>query len=213
MAVCASIFSAYNDRGSTVADQIVTKLALAQRQLETAINLFLSRVDRISAITLAGAADGILHGLVLKAGKQPFSDYALAMTEAMANETPKKTAFAKYVNDKFNINDLKHMDENGPDEVDLDVDKSAFGAILKAIANHHILVTDHPPYVKVMLAWAWNHYDGKTFHEDEALDKPAGEAVLKAYQERSPITRKAEAQFARNWATDTPPEQAKPKNK
>ncbi|MFM0649638.1 hypothetical protein PQR14_35425 [Paraburkholderia bryophila] len=194
-------------------DQIVTKLSLAQRQLETAIGLFLCRVDRISAITLAGAADGILHGLVLKAGKQPFSDYALAMTEAMSNETPKKKAFAKYVNDKFNINDLKHMDEGGLDEMELDIDKSAFGAIIKAIANHHILVPDHPPYIKAMLAWAWNHYDGQTLHEAEPLDKPAGEAALKAYQERSPITRKAEVRFARNWATDAPPEEVKPKNK
>ena len=68
----------------------MTKLALAERQLETAIGLFVSGRDRLSAITLAGAADGILHGLVLKAGDQPFSDYAMGVREALSKETPAK---------------------------------------------------------------------------------------------------------------------------
>ena len=41
-----------------MAESIITKLQLAQRQLETAIALFISKMDRVSAITLAGAADG-----------------------------------------------------------------------------------------------------------------------------------------------------------
>lgn len=107
-----------------------SKLALAQQQLETAIGLFVSRRDRVSAITLAGAADGILHGLVLKAGMQPFSDYAMGVREAMSGETPAKAKYARHINDKLNINDLKHMDEGASDEVTLDIDISALGSIL-----------------------------------------------------------------------------------
>ena len=83
----------------------------------------------MDSYTLAGAADGILHGLVLKAGKLPFSDYAMGVREALAGETPAKAKFARHINDKLNINDLKHMDHGDPEEVTLDVDISALGAI------------------------------------------------------------------------------------
>ena len=141
-----------------------TKLALAQQQLETAIGLFVSRRDRISAITLAGAADGILHGLVLKEGEQPFSDYAMSVAEVLTKETPAKAKYAKHINDTLNINDLKHMDENDENDIHLDPDKSALGAIMKAIANHHILVPKHPDFIMAMLQWSWMFYDGENIN-------------------------------------------------
>lgn len=177
------------------------KLALAQRQLETAIGLFVSRRDRISAITLAGAADGILHGLVLKAGKQPFSDYAMGVREAMSGETPAKAKYARHINDKLNINDLKHMDEGATDEVTLDIDISALGSILKAIANHHTLVPEHPDFIQAMLQWTWMFYDGKRIVEDVPFIKPAGKEILKQYAERTPKMREMEAQFAERYQT------------
>ena len=170
-----------------------TKLALAQQQLETAIALFVSRCDRLSAITLAGAADGILHGLVLKAGKQPFSDYALGIREAMSGETPSKATYAKH------INDLKHMDDGDADEVVLDIDISALGAILKAIANHHTLVPEHPPFINAMLQWTWMFYDGQQIKEDEPYVKPAGEEVMKGYADRPEEIKRMEARFAKRY--------------
>ena len=153
-------------------EQTISKLNLAQRQLEAAIGLFVSRRDRVSAITLAGAADGILHGLVLKAGKLPFADYALGVREALSGETPPKAKFAKHINDRLNINDLKHMDEGSSEEVSIDVDMSALGAILKAIANHRTLVPDDPPFIKGMLQWTWMFFDGQNIVEDEPYEKP-----------------------------------------
>ncbi len=182
-----------------MAETTTSKLALAQRQLETAIGLFVSRRDRLSAITLAGAADGILHGLVLKAGKQPFSDYAIGIREAMSGETPSKAKYAKHINDKLNINDLKHMDEGDADEVVLDIDISALGAILKAIANHHTLVPQHPPFINAMLQWTWMFYDGKQIDEDEPYVKPAGEQVMKSYANRPEKIKRAEARFAKKY--------------
>lgn len=170
-----------------------SKLKLAQQQLKTAIGLFISRNDRISAITLAGAADGILHGLVLKAGKQPFADYVIAVSEAMGGQTPSKAKTGKHINDKLNINDLKHMDEDAKENVVLDVDISALGAILKAIANHHTLVPDHPDFIKAMLRWTWLFYDGEQIKEDEVYEKPAGEEIMKWYSGRTDKIRKAEA--------------------
>lgn len=175
------------------------KLALAQQQLETAIGLFVSRHDRISAITLAGAADGILHGLVLKEGKQPFSDYSKAVREALSKETPAKAKYAKHINDTLNINDLKHMDVNSETRLTLDPDKSALGAILKAIANHHILVPKHPDFIKIMLQWTWMFYDGEKIKEDEPYESPAGEQVMDWYNDRPEEIKKMEMRLAEKY--------------
>jgi len=148
----------------------LTKFQIASRQLETAIGLFVSNGDRLAAITLAGAADGILHGLVLREGKVPFSDYALAIGQAESSgPTPPKRAFAKHINDTLNINVLKHMDPGDPDFVELDVTESAIGAIVKAIANYKMLaeVKNEPSYIVAMLAWLWSHDDGKTMERYE----------------------------------------------
>lgn len=182
-----------------MAETTTSKLALAQQQLETAIGLFVSRRDRLSAITLAGAADGILHGLVLKAGKKPFSDYALGIREVMSGETPPKAKYAKHINDKLNINNLKHMDESDADEVILDIDISALGAILKAIANHHTLVPEHPPFINAMLQWTWMFYDGQQIKEDEPYVKPAGEQIMKRYSDRPEEVKSMEARFAKRY--------------
>lgn len=181
----------------------VTKLDLAQRQLETAIGLFVSRKDRISAITLAGAADGILHGLVLKAGKEPFSDYAIGVNEALSGQTPSKAKYARHINDQLNINHLKHMDQNGPDDVTFDVDLSALGAILKAIANHHTLVPQHPDFIQAMLQWTWMFYDGGSIREDEPYQKPAGEKVMKWYADRPEKIKQMEARLAKKYQERT----------
>ena len=172
---------------------------LAQRRLETAIGLFVSRRDRVSAITLAGAADGILHGLVLKAGKQPFADYAMGVREALSGETPAKAKFARHINDKLNINDLRHMDEDGVDQVTFDPDISALGAILKAIANHHILVPKHPDFINAMLQWTWMFYDGKQITEDEPYVKPAGGKVMQPYADRPEEIKELEERFAKKY--------------
>lgn len=186
-----------------MAEKTLTKLALAERQLETAIGLFVSRRDRISAISLAGAADGVFHGLVLKAGKQPFSDYALGVREALSGQTPAKAKFAKHINDQLHINDLKHMDEGAPEEITFDPDISALGAILKAIANHHQLVPDQPDYIKAMLQWSWMFYDGKRITEDEPYTKPGGEALMQHYRKRPEEIRRLEARFAKAYQART----------
>lgn len=183
-------------------EKTITKLALAQQQLETAIGLFVSRRDRISAITLAGAADGILHGLVLKAGKQPFADYALGVAEALTGQTPAKAKYAKHINDKLNINDLKHMDADGAEEIEFEADLSALGAILKAIANHHKLVPEHPDFIKAMLYWAWMFYDGEKITEDEPHTEPGGQTILNKYAERPTEIRAMEARYASKWRDD-----------
>ena len=181
----------------SVPEATVSKLALAQQQLETAIGLFVSRRDRLSAIPLAGAADGFLHGLVLKTGKAPFADYAMGVSEALSGETPAKAKFARHINDKLNINDLKHMDETQDDHVVIDVDISAFGAILKAIANHHTLIPEHPDFIKAMLQWTWMFWDGEQIREEEPFEAPAGSKLMDKYAERPAAIKEMESRLAK----------------
>ena len=178
-------------------EKTINKLTLAQQQLETAIGLFVSRRDRISAISLAGAADGILHGLVLKAGKIPFADYAMGVRDTLSGQIPARAKFAKHINDQLNINDLKHMDEGEPPEITFDPDTSALGAILKAIANHHQLAPEHPAFIKAMLQWAWRFYDGEKIVEDTPYVKPAGEKLMQRYVDRPDEIKKMESRFAK----------------
>ena len=73
------------------------------------------------------------------------------------------------------------------------------GAILKAITNHHILVPDHPNFIKAMLQWTWMFYDEERITEDEQYVKPAGEKVMQRHSERSEKIKKMEARFAKKY--------------
>ena len=117
----------------------------------------------------------------------------------MSGETPAKAKYAKHINDKLNINDLKHMDEGTSDEVTLDIDISALGSILKAIANHHTLVPKHPDFIQAMLHWTWMFYDVKKIAEDEPFVTPAGEEVMKRYSERPAEVKEMETRFAKKY--------------
>ena len=85
------------------------------------------------------------------------------------------------------------MNEGDKDEVTFDPDISALGAILKAIANHHVLIPEHPDFIKAMLHWTWMFYDGEKITEDDPYEKPAGEKVIQRYKDRPEEIKKMEA--------------------
>jgi len=142
-----------------------TKFQIASRQLETAIGLFVSGRDRLSAISLAGAADSILHALVLKSGREPFVEYSRRVREALSGETPPKGKYTSHINTVLMINALKHMDENDPEDLELNVDECAVGAILKAVANYRKLVENDPDFIKAFFAWTWQNMNGPEIME------------------------------------------------
>lgn len=164
----------------------IQKIDIASQQLKIAIAMFLSDTDHMSAITLAGAADGILHGLVLQAKKEPFADYSLSLA-AIKNPgapTPKKTAHAKHINTVLGINPLKHHDKDDADFIELDIRECAIGAIVKAIANYLTLMGEDnkPPYINAMLQWTWKNLDG--------------EGMMKKWEERPAVVKQMEAMKA-----------------
>lgn len=111
------------------------RFQLAAKQLETAIMLFLTDQDRLSAITLAGAADVIFCELVNRDDKKNFTDI---LTHEEGGER-KREDVGKEINDLLHINSLKHFDKGDCEYVNLDVNECAVGAILKALANYNML--------------------------------------------------------------------------
>ena len=103
----------------------------------------------------------------MKAGKQPFSDYAIAVYEVVTSgNTPAKAKYAKHLNDVLKVNALKHMVEGEDDTIEFDVDIAAFGAILKAVTNYLTLHPEKPDFIKALLYWVHTNFNGEKFMEN-----------------------------------------------
>ncbi|WP_404991392.1 hypothetical protein [Cupriavidus pauculus] len=116
-------------------------------------------------ITLAGAADVILSRLVLKSGRENFTDVIVQMEAEKGKPAPTRTEAGKAVNDMLLINALKHFDrgESGIVEVD-DLEGCAFAAILKALVNYVDLAGKNDEWVKAFLMWVRSNMDGTKYN-------------------------------------------------
>jgi len=73
-----------------MSEECISKLRIAERQLETAIGLLASGADYASVVTSAGAADAILMGWVLKAGKGCYvGDSRISLREILESKLPR----------------------------------------------------------------------------------------------------------------------------
>ncbi|MBY4733696.1 hypothetical protein K6V90_24470 [Cupriavidus pauculus] len=136
------------------------KSDIARAQLETAVDVFLRGLSHHSVITLAGAASGILTGLVHAAGKETFVDYARRVHEGLQGSTPKRDSYAHHIEKAFGISAHKHLSETDSDSVELDVEELAANALGRAIADYVTLNGRDEPFVKAYLQWAWVNKDG-----------------------------------------------------
>jgi hypothetical protein len=136
-------------------------LDLAENQLRTAIMLFLTGQDLVSAITLAGAADVLLCQLVKDQGKENFTDHILKH-----ENNPEKTIqeIGKEVNDMFCINALKHMDSIDDNGVTMNLRENAVGAILKALPNYVELRSSDQDFVECFLFWIRTNLDPEKYN-------------------------------------------------
>jgi hypothetical protein len=128
-----------------------TRFELAHNQLAAAIALYITNRDRLSAITLAGAADVILSQLVLRSGAPNFTDRMLEKEVEAGRTAITREIFGREINDMLFINQLKHFDDDAQEIIELDVDECALAAILKALANYV-----HMPEYKRDLVLAFN---------------------------------------------------------
>lgn len=94
----------------------LTKLGVAEHQLERALRLFLDEKDYVCAITLAAASEEILGKLLEKAGKEhalgSFVKACVATGKVVYNENWSHKDFADMAN-AFR-NDLKHYTDGNP---------------------------------------------------------------------------------------------------
>ena len=141
------------------------KSEIARRQLQTAIGIFLSGLDRSSVITLAGAASGILDTLVTRSGKEPFVDYARRVHCAKVGRTPKRKAYSHHIEKFLGVIAHKHLSEADQEKIELDLEKMAVDALCRAVADYTTLYGQDDPHVKAYLGWAWKHLDGPELME------------------------------------------------
>ncbi|KQU75620.1 MULTISPECIES: hypothetical protein [unclassified Rhizobacter] len=134
---------------------------IARAQLETAVSIILNGQDRSSAITLAGAASSILDAFVRRAGKEAFVDYARRVHEAQVGFTPKRKSYAHHIDKTLGVIAHKHLSQDDPDTVDLDLEKMAVDAVARAIHDYVSLNGQEDPFVKAFLQYAWVHSDGE----------------------------------------------------
>ena len=142
------------------------KRNIAKWQLETAVRLFLLEMDRSSVITLAGAAGTILDRLVRNEGKEPFVDYARRVHRGLVGYTPKRRSYSHHINKRLGIVAHKHMGEEDPETVDLDLEKMAFDALTRALADYVTLNGQEEPFVKGFFSWAWENKDGRALMDE-----------------------------------------------
>lgn len=138
---------------------------IAKLQLQTAVDIFLRGLDRSAVITLAGAACGILDNLVKKAGKEPFVDYARRVFQAYIGYTPKRKSYSHHIDKKLGGVAHKHLSKGDPDTVELDLEKLAADALIRAIADYISLNGQNEPFVRMFMAWTWKNMDGPTLME------------------------------------------------
>jgi hypothetical protein len=137
-----------------------TKIAIAKSQLRSAVFLFASEQDRISAITLAGAADVILSQLLLNDGKENFSDQLMKQEAEKTGVLPARGAHGRAVNNMLMINALKHMDPDDDDDLEMDVFVNSLATVSKAVANYVTLIGDeahNEDFVETFKLWARVH--------------------------------------------------------
>ncbi len=117
--------------------------------------MFLEGKDRFSVITLAGAASTILTRLVINAGKQPFADYGRLIVKEYTGIEPKRDKYIRHVNMLFGIDFLKHQAPNDPTAIDMDEDRAAENAVIRAMMDYIELCGQDAPFVKAFLQYTW----------------------------------------------------------
>ncbi len=143
----------------------IHKRDVARAQLETAVWIFLNGLDRSSVITLAGAASGILDGLVKRAGKEPFVDYAIRVYREASGRTPKRKSYSHHIEKKLGVIAHKHLSKDDPETVELDLEKQAVDALGRAIADYISIAGQDERFVKDYLAWTWKNKNGPKLME------------------------------------------------
>jgi hypothetical protein len=133
------------------------KREIAVAQLETALQLFLQSGDRLSVLTLAGAAEEILGKELEALGGTTALSTVQAATAAVARALQGKTISPKAVAMIANRarNAVKHLDASGPQTVWMDPEEEAREMLDRATTNYYRLTEDQ---TDLMGQFLWKVY-------------------------------------------------------
>ena len=113
-----------------------SKFHIAESQLKSAIELFVSDNDRFSVVTLAGAANTIFNQLLLNQDKENFTDLSRKEEAKKTGVLKNRSEYGREINDILGINSLKHMDTDDDNYVKINLDECALAAVSMAVANY-----------------------------------------------------------------------------
>lgn len=117
--------------------EILTKLEIAERQLNRAIILLIDHNDRVCAITLAGAAEEVLAGLLKSQGNTDVLSEIIESSMGMGKIIGQDWTIGDFKsNFNFFRNELKHHDR-GFENIPI-FEEAALEIIVRAIENFRI---------------------------------------------------------------------------
>lgn len=126
------------------------KIEIAQRQIDTAIDLFLDDKDFVSALTLAGAGEEITGKLLDRKGEKNMIQKLHAWYQETTGEQIEYGEFSRKAN--LARNTLKHA--NSPEEDAVEIQRwEAVQMIMRAMTNYKELVGNPSDKMKVMAGW------------------------------------------------------------
>ena len=152
---------------TTNANEPLTKLEVARRQLVTATRLFFEDEDSVSIYTLSHAAWEVVDSLCKHNNKIRFFDQMVRANKMSEKELRKIAAFGK--------NFFKHADRD-PDGVLTDFsDELNDHVMIAAGCDYGMLVNAQPIELQVFKLWYFAVYP-------EKIPLPVGDAMLNAVQ-------------------------------
>lgn len=120
-------------------DEIISKSDIARSQLVTAIRLF-TEEDFLSALTLAGAAEDVLAGLLNIQCKKSIVEESASLIMRLRAETGAKAMGNMTKKQIFNSwnearNSVKHHSEKDDQDLKINLFDEAYWMITRALAN------------------------------------------------------------------------------
>lgn len=182
-------------------EKTYSKSEIAKQQLDTAVWLFLNRIDLVSAITLAGASGEILHKLLKFNKRESFFEYGRTLPQKLFGyDAHKEEKYICHFRNLTGIHPLRHKYKDTPDELEIDIESGAEMAISAAVLDYIKLYGEKEPIAISFLNYLWVAKDGQKMMKDyELLIKPsdkkneqetrkANEALFKQVRKNNPKT-------------------------
>lgn len=136
------------------------KSEVARLQLQTAVSIFLAKLNYSAVITLAGACSGILGPLVTRAHLENFDEYSRRVYGELSGKLPKRPAHSKQITQTLGIIAHKHLASDDTELIELNLEKLAYDALARAMIDYSKLYGQSEPFVIAFFQWAWKNDNG-----------------------------------------------------